>query len=707
MEELDTRQDLQAKGTAPSLAFSCVVDRNPVIERSALIWVTCLLDLENIAPERIFVHTVETDLDVLPQLAARGVNIVPVARFGDGKYCNKLVQPLSPADFGADILVMNDCDIAATGRFGAALAAEAVQARQVSGRFALGKTADFPNPPLDKIRALMEAFKVAPPEALAHDSLFHHALPLGYFNGGLYALPVALCAEFGAAWQDWALRLLGDPRTAKILEQHAHHVDQISFYLALRDLKLHAHCLDERFNFPTHFLHPESRNASVEPALAIHFHNNLDDKGLLGLSGIRAIDRDVMRVNDRLSALGLETDWDPGEDKRFRSWRSLETGVSMTTRNAPQLKTLLQAAGIETAETVTDVCCGSAAHLEGLTPRSYRGFDRRARMVEVAGQRLPEARFTTGAADAPGDLVLCLDFAEYAAGFDAPDQAVRMLAELTGDKLLLLGEPRSSDQGDLADLLRRDGLFRDVLHLGQYTGRPVYLALKRAGLPESNLLDLSRPEATRLLHYLHGDRATIPARFGAELDALSRLPSCLDAARVAVVGGGPDCAFTMAVALRGATLVSAANLVLTADSAASKRAVAKLKPVDFLFVFSGFGDDEQTGTGLQQVARNLVPGGRGIVLAATAKRSDALQPGSEGAETGAKVIRLLEKQNLVLTHEARVPTPFGTELDGLVIEVLKPRDGTVSKARKSRTPKFLRDFERNLRHRIKGKKPKS
>ncbi|MEV8465317.1 hypothetical protein AB0T83_00795 [Fluviibacterium sp. DFM31] len=707
MDKLDTTQDLQGAGKTPTLAYSCVVDRNPVIERSALIWVTCLLDIETVAPEKIFVHTVETDLDVLPQLAARGVNIVPVPRFGDGKYCNKLVQPLSPANFDADILVMNDCDIAATGRFGTALSAEAAMAGQVSGRFALGKTADFPNPPLAKIRTLMEAFKAAPPEALAHDSLFYHPLPLGYFNGGLYALPVSLCAEFGAAWQDWALRLLGDPRTAKILERHAHHVDQISFYLALRDLKLHPHCLDERFNFPTHFPHPESRNASIEPALAIHFHNNLDDRGLLGLSGIRAIDRDVIRVNDRLSALGLETDWNPGEDKRFRSWRSLEAGVSMTTKNAPLLKSLLQAAGIETAESVTDVCCGSGAHLVGLSPRGYRGFDRRARMAEAATQRLPEASFTTGAADAPGDLVLCLDFAEYVAGFDAPDQSVRMLAELTGDKLLLLGEPRSSAQGDLVRLLRGTGDFPEILRLGQFAGRPVYLALKRSDASDLELLDMAQPEAARLLQYLYAGKAMIPARFGAELEVLSRMPTCLDAARIAVLGGDPTGSFATALALRGVEIVAESSLALTAEGAAPTRGGDKPRPVDVLIGFAGFDEDGRSDAALRQIARNLVPGGRGIVAAATAKRSDALVPGSEGAETGAQVIRLLEKQNLVLTHQARVPTPFGTELDGLVIEVVKPRVGIVGTRKKFRTPKFLRDFERNLRHRIKGKKPKS
>jgi SAM-dependent methyltransferase len=713
------------------LAFSCVVDRNDAIERAVLIWAHSLIALEGVDPATVFVHTVAPDLDVLGPLQTLGVQIVHIDRFGDGRHCNKLAQPLSPAEFDADVVILNDCDIAFTGRFAQAIRREAAIAIRRNPRTVLGKTVDFCNPPLDRMARLMAAFDLGPPDPLAHDTLSADPMPRGYFNGGMYAIPAPLLSEFGHAWQGWATRLLGSDKALGILGQYAWHIDQISFYFASRELDMAVHGLDERYNFPTHAGHPSARQAAIEAPYAIHFHNNLGADGLLGPSGVRAVDVEAARINTCLAGRGLCLGQSYTPPKPFENWYSVERDFSMTTKNAASLVTVLKATGIERAETVLDVRCGSGRHLDGLELRGYRGFDQRAAEAGLAQRRGIDGMVTQGTPTAQdrADMVLCLDFAGFAGEVGGPEAAAALLCDMAEDRLLVLAEPGNGPgwlargaSADLARLLAQSGRFAEIVTLGSFAGRTVLLALVARDGKSTVPVTLSGVE--RLYACLAGPKdgpATVPNAAG-EIDILTRLPDHLDGERIAVVAGeDAHDAFDTMLDLRGAMRVGLAPPPHDADDdddAATPQAAWHLPdaPFDVVAVLPDVDARIMDATFIQCLAQGVRPGGLVFLAVQTEKRALAASLPGRGAGLSADGIRaLLEQHQLFPLATRSVALPFEFDSDVMVIEAVRidpppvvtvevPVEVPAEPARPpSRTPEALRRFERKLRRRIKGK----
>src|SRR5690606_21394283 len=117
--------------------FSCVVDNKPLFKAQAYIFVTSLLDLLEVAPENIFVHTTTLNNEEFYQwLKNKKVNIVEIAPFSESNsYCNKL-QQLSTfqerTDF--DYVFLMDCDTAI----------QSLEALQLT-EAVYAKPVDFPN----------------------------------------------------------------------------------------------------------------------------------------------------------------------------------------------------------------------------------------------------------------------------------------------------------------------------------------------------------------------------------------------------------------------------------------------------------------------------------------------------------------------------------------------------------------------------------
>jgi hypothetical protein len=708
-----------------------VVDRNVAIERSALIWAHSLIGLEGVDPASIFIHTVEPDLEVLGPLKALGTQIVPIERFGDGKHCNKLAQPLSPAEFDADVLIMNDCDIGYAGQFVPAISLEVARAFKRTPRIVMGKTVDFCNPPLERMAQLMDAFGLGPPSPLAHDTLVQEPMPEGYFNGGLYGLPVPLLEEIGIVWQSWATRLLESDEALGILEDYAWHIDQISFLFAVRELDIAVHRLDERFNFPIHTPHPLSRQHAIETPLAIHFHNNLGPDGLLGPSGVRVVDKAVAAINTYLEAHDLSLGRAYAPAKPFKAWHPVAKEFSMTTRNAAALRTILKAVGIENAASVIDVPCGTGRHLDGLNVSSYRGFDARADRLELARRRDLDATFLDGV---PGEsdtaaLVLCLDFDGFAGAVGDSKAAAQRLASLAEDRLLVLDEPRNvpgwlvgEDTIDLAQLLEETGLFGEIIALGSFAGRTALLALV-AGADTRPRIPPATAGTERLYAALAAscgvarDPGLVPVAAG-EIDVLKRLPDHLDGDSIAILSGGANHdVFETVLEMRGA---------LPGRLGEPERPEAQDTPLanadtlhDVVCVLPDVDPGEVDDPLIGALSARLRIGGLLFLAVPTEKRGLAVNPDANGTALSSDDVTLLVKGHGLLPVATRaIALPFEYDIDVMVIEAIRmepPPDPVlptlsesvpiVPPGKPSRTPDFLKRFERNVRRRVRGETP--
>ena len=83
------------KPNSGRVAYSCVIDNDPVLLAQGFIWVNCLLDLQSVPGRDVFVHlpAAMPAPELMSWLASRGVNLVPIEPFdGRNPYCNKLRQ---------------------------------------------------------------------------------------------------------------------------------------------------------------------------------------------------------------------------------------------------------------------------------------------------------------------------------------------------------------------------------------------------------------------------------------------------------------------------------------------------------------------------------------------------------------------------------------------------------------------------------------
>lgn len=71
--------------------YSCVVDNDPKFLLQTHIFIHSLLSLD-VKPEAIFINFVFDDAKVIKAFADKGANVSIYNKFGDKKYCNKLVQ---------------------------------------------------------------------------------------------------------------------------------------------------------------------------------------------------------------------------------------------------------------------------------------------------------------------------------------------------------------------------------------------------------------------------------------------------------------------------------------------------------------------------------------------------------------------------------------------------------------------------------------
>ncbi len=275
----------------PSIAISCLIDRDPRFHRQLRRFVASLLLTGAGADLRLIIHHIGPRPTTAYDLPFQGdIRYQRVAPFGDGPavYCNKLQQLENLIDLESEHVVLCDADLFFLSTPGHLTGSGRVQ----------GRVVDRENPGGRPLRQLLDAAGFLH-EPLEIDTGFGptrtHRLNC---NGGLYVMDHAQLRVLAPAWIRWSRFCLG---RADILGNKTLHADQLGFMLAMLETQLPFVALPAGANFPTHL--PPSAYAAVPNRLSsLHYHRNVLEDGRLRPVGVDWIDRWINVANDRLAS---------------------------------------------------------------------------------------------------------------------------------------------------------------------------------------------------------------------------------------------------------------------------------------------------------------------------------------------------------------------------------------------------------------------
>ncbi len=255
--------------------YSCVLDATPVFFYQTWGLVQSLLKHGDALVSDIFVHhTPEVDPSYLRELAVLGVHLVPITRFGDGKYCNKIVQTRSIKLDIADAVVFMDTDMIVLAPI-----RDAFVPQHISGRIVGG-----PNPSIETLTEIFAMAGFADLPTVCEIEIMPGTTFQSYLNGGLYVVPGFLLRALNKGWEKWALWLRENIGVLVAVGKEI-HVDQISFLLAVHELAIPVHNLALTYNYPAQLGHSMFKSGSPR---VLHYHRNLNANGTIDTDASRS-----------------------------------------------------------------------------------------------------------------------------------------------------------------------------------------------------------------------------------------------------------------------------------------------------------------------------------------------------------------------------------------------------------------------------------
>ena len=274
------------------VAWSCVVDDTPEIWSSIVPWLATAIGLAGIKPALIHIHHVcSLRREVADLCRELEVNTHAIEPF-DPRYphTNKIRQ--CTTDFmGVRRVVLTDVDVAF---------AKPPPLGEIQAPVA-GKIVDRPNPPVDILRDIFASAGVSPlgicKNAYVDSSnvLSEFETLLGNYNGGLYVIEREYMGRIAETWTHWARWLVAN---VHLLGRWTKHTDQVSFCLAVSELRMTVGVLDDAWNFP---LHLNVAASETEPFI-LHHHARLNDDLRLRQTSAAYTQEAIRRVNDAIAS---------------------------------------------------------------------------------------------------------------------------------------------------------------------------------------------------------------------------------------------------------------------------------------------------------------------------------------------------------------------------------------------------------------------
>ncbi len=422
-----------APGRQPVGKFSCVVDAPPRFHLDALRWFAALHLVAGVSPSDMIVSAVGgCRSDVLDYLEARGVMIQEVEPFDErSPHCNKISGALGLASMGiegltvltdTDVVILEDPRLLTVGESSVAL-----------------KAVDRAVPPLEVLTAVFATAELPLPSLWPIDAEPGKSTLAGNGNGGFYLVQSGVLPRVAKAWQTWARWLL---ERLDLLDRWTVYVDQVAMAMALAAEGLEAQRLESRWNFPTH--DRKGLPTSPPPSAVIHYHKEVNARGLLLGTGITTIDRRIDLAN---AAIG-EIWHDAFPNASFWDWRyttdpDLGSGVGSRGRPLSDKRELLSAlVEIIRPESVLDVGCGDGEATRGIALPHYVGMDLSQEAVRLARSGRPDGDYRVGTlTDQPAEaeLTLCLDVLIHESDASQYRATVKALVESATKALLISG----------------------------------------------------------------------------------------------------------------------------------------------------------------------------------------------------------------------------------------------------------------------------
>ena len=273
--------------------YSMVLDGHPLHPYQADTLAFTLERFAKVPTERIVAQcTNRVPRAVVQELRLRGLTVVPVAPYLDGKYCNKITQldHFTKSGLPAEGVFLFDLDVAVFSPLD-------VPDRNV----VWGKIVDDTNPDLELLKRVFRAARVPLPEVVPCD----WSPPRGNtiatnFNGGLLYIPLASGPTLRRHWRAWAEYLFERHDLFDGPDDRS-HIDQMSFALALASEGLpHGH-LNANWNFPGHYTRWPRSFDPQSPLHALHYHGCLDAFGLVAPTFSHpVVDAAVDRLNQEI-----------------------------------------------------------------------------------------------------------------------------------------------------------------------------------------------------------------------------------------------------------------------------------------------------------------------------------------------------------------------------------------------------------------------
>jgi hypothetical protein len=415
--------------------FSCVVDDHPRFHLDALRWFATLTESAGIDPADLVVHVVGPDsTDALIFLRERGVTVRTVEPFdARSPHCNKIAGALQLAADGVEgMAVLCDTDIV--------VLEDPRQVEIPSGAIA-GKPVDAPVPPLEIIIAIFEAAGVALPGTVPLPWGEAQTTVQGNNNGGLYLIPGAQLTQVATSWARWARWLLD---RSEMLGTYSVYVDQVSMALGLAAEGIGSMPLSVRWNTPTH---DPSRIPSDAPSPAIlHYHQEVEENGLVALTGTPSIDERIVVANQAVSSVwqlaapaATHRQWLLERQPRSAPESAPGSEVETTGSGPATVTAVLQA--LRPASILEVGCRRHSQWADQVSSVEFMGIDPSAEVIDQARASGPEGTYLVGSLNehpnAAADVVVCLDPSGLQSETSTQRQVLDQLWRSTGRALVL------------------------------------------------------------------------------------------------------------------------------------------------------------------------------------------------------------------------------------------------------------------------------
>lgn len=461
-------------------AFSFVIDTGPSMAYQGYHLAHSLLS--HCTPEPASIHvqfTPEVSPRVRSVFASLGCTVHEIARFGDGRYCNKIAQLENLRGIECDLLVLLDTDMILVADLRPFLVAGALQSKVV----------DWPNPSLEALeKVARRAGMRTLPDKIWVDSRMGKTY-VGNSNGGFYAIPRALIGQVSEAWKKWAKWLLENDEPLRH-EGKLMHIDQVAMWLAIHTAGIPYVPAPSNVNY---YLHLRGRHCYCDrtgPIAVLHYHDtSLNVLGQIE-PRVRLTRREANSVRRANAQIESHFDNRVFWDLRYAQFPERGSGVGSRGENVAYKRELLAREGIASAASILDVGCGDFEVLRVFELHNYLGLDASEAALACARHARPDLEFRLFDVDhdaqivPPKEWVLCFEVLIHQETKVNYRKLIDFVASKALKSLLISGYTGGScgqqDSGmvffhePLELSLRNTGRFRSIRKIGGHTGVTVF-----------------------------------------------------------------------------------------------------------------------------------------------------------------------------------------------------------------------------------------